>query len=49
MSQQHEPFVRLIGVGKSFGAVQVLKDIDFDVRPGEVHALWGKTALANPP
>jgi ABC-type sugar transport system ATPase subunit len=34
--------VRLEGVSKSFGGVRVLKDVDFDVRPGEVHALLGE-------
>ncbi len=31
----------LKGVGKRFGAVQALADVDFDVRPGEVVALVG--------
>jgi ABC-type sugar transport system ATPase subunit len=30
------------GVSKSFGPVKVLKEISFDVRPGEVHALLGE-------
>jgi ABC-type sugar transport system ATPase subunit len=34
--------VELRGVSKSFGGVRVLKDVDFDVRPGEVHALLGE-------
>jgi simple sugar transport system ATP-binding protein len=29
------------GINKSFGAVQALKDVDFEVRPGEVVALIG--------
>ena len=36
------PLVRLRGVSKSFAGVRVLKDVDFDVRPGEVHALLGE-------
>ena len=34
--------VALRGVCKSFAGVRVLKDVDFDVRPGEVHALLGE-------
>jgi len=34
--------VELIGISKSFGPVKVLKDVSFDVRPGEVHALLGE-------
>ena len=34
--------VRLEAVSKSFGGVQVLRGVDFDVRPGEVHALLGE-------
>ncbi len=36
------PAVRLSGVGKSFGPVRVLSDIDFDIRAGEVQALVGE-------
>jgi len=34
--------IRLCGVSKSFGGVTVLRDVDFDVRSGEVHALLGE-------
>ncbi|MDQ0455777.1 sugar ABC transporter ATP-binding protein [Rhizobium paknamense] len=36
------PYVRLAGMSKSFGPVKVLKDVSFDVRPGEIHALLGE-------
>src|SRR3954447_3635465 len=36
-----EPILQLNAVSKSFGAVQVLHDVDFTVRAGEVMALVG--------
>ncbi|WP_068262936.1 ATP-binding cassette domain-containing protein [Janibacter limosus] len=36
-----EPVLSISGLSKRFGAVQALKDIEFDVRPGEVVALVG--------
>ena len=36
-----QPVLSMRGVSKRFGAVQALKDIDFEVRPGEVVALVG--------
>ncbi|AXF10012.1 ABC transporter [Paraburkholderia graminis] len=36
-----KPIIKLTGVGKSFGATQVLKEIDLDVRLGEVLVLIG--------
>ena len=33
--------LELRGVSKSFGSVQALTDVDFEVRPGEVMALVG--------
>ncbi|HVU74749.1 MAG TPA: ATP-binding cassette domain-containing protein [Mycobacteriales bacterium] len=36
-----EPILRVAGVNKSFGAVHVLHDVDFQVYPGEVTALVG--------
>jgi D-xylose transport system ATP-binding protein len=35
------PLLSLRGVNKSFGAVEVLRDVDLDVRPGRVTALVG--------
>ena len=36
------PLVAMKGIIKSFGENQVLRDVDFDVRAGEVHALLGE-------
>lgn len=36
-----EPLLSLRGIQKSFGAVHVLRGVDFDVRPGHVTALVG--------
>jgi rhamnose transport system ATP-binding protein len=36
------PLLQLSGISKSFGAVRALKNVSFDVRPGEVHALLGE-------
>jgi D-xylose transport system ATP-binding protein len=36
-----DPVLRLTGLNKSFGAVHVLHDVDFEVRTGEVMALVG--------
>jgi D-xylose transport system ATP-binding protein len=36
-----EPILETLGINKSFGAVQVLHDVDFAVYPGEVTALVG--------
>ena len=36
------PLIQLKGVGKSFGANDVLKGVDFELRPGEIHALCGE-------
>lgn len=36
-----EPYVELRSVSKYFGSVVALKDVSFDVRPGEVHCLLG--------
>jgi ribose transport system ATP-binding protein len=36
------PVLALNGVSKAFGAVQALRAVSFDCRPGEVHALVGE-------
>jgi len=35
-------------ISKSFPGVKVLDDVTLQVKPGEVHALMGKMARANP-
>ena len=37
-----QPILALDGVSKSFAGVHALKNVSFDVRPGEVHALMGE-------
>jgi ribose transport system ATP-binding protein len=34
--------LQMIGISKSFGPTQVLKQVDFNLRPGEIHALMGE-------
>jgi D-xylose transport system ATP-binding protein len=36
-----QPILRMVGIGKSFGAVRALNNIDFEVYPGEVVGLVG--------
>jgi rhamnose transport system ATP-binding protein len=36
------PLLQLSAITKSFGAVRALKEVSFDLRPGEVHALLGE-------
>ncbi|MCC7209097.1 MAG: sugar ABC transporter ATP-binding protein [Anaerolineae bacterium] len=40
--QQHEPILRVERVSKAFPGVQALKEVDFEVYPGEVVALLGE-------
>ncbi len=37
-----EPRVRIRNVSKSFGGIDALKDVSFDIRLGEIHALVGE-------
>jgi ABC-type sugar transport system ATPase subunit len=39
--REEEPILRLRGIGKNFGAVQALSDVDLDVPAGKVTALVG--------
>jgi ribose transport system ATP-binding protein len=34
--------LQMVGISKSFGPTQVLKQVDFNLRPGEIHALMGE-------
>ena len=42
------PFALMYGIVKRLPCVLACDQVDFDVRRGEVHALLGKTVLANP-
>jgi ABC-type sugar transport system ATPase subunit len=39
---ESKPILRLEGIVKTFPGVRALDGVDFDVRPGEVHALMGE-------
>lgn len=42
MGEETAPYLAAAGIGKSFGPVQVLREVVFEVRAGEVHALVGE-------
>jgi rhamnose transport system ATP-binding protein len=42
MMSSAEPVFRMQHISKSFGGVQALRDVHFEIRPGEVHALLGE-------
>ncbi len=37
-----QPILQMVGINKSFSGVRVLRDVDFELRPGEVHAVVGE-------
>ncbi len=37
-----DPFLRMSGISKRFPGVQALDDVNFEVAPGEIHALLGE-------
>src|SRR5437764_11222417 len=41
VSVEH-PTLSMLGITKHFGAIAALRDVTFDVLPGEVHALLGE-------
>src|SRR5436309_8271243 len=41
VSVEH-PTLSMLGITKHFGAIAALRDVSFDVQPGEVHALLGE-------
>jgi len=36
------PAISVRGIGKSYSGVPVLRDVDLDIAPGEVHGLVGE-------
>src|SRR4051812_50043984 len=37
-----QPLLECLGITKRFGGVVALRDVSFDLRPGEIHALCGE-------
>ena len=37
----HDFAVKMTGIGKAFGSIKVLDDVNLEVRSGEIHALLG--------
>jgi ribose transport system ATP-binding protein len=42
VEQESVPIVQMKKIGKKFGNVRVLENVDFDIYPGEVHVLAGE-------
>jgi ribose transport system ATP-binding protein len=40
-AEAQPPLLAMRGVVKRFGGVQALRGVDFDLKPGEIHALLG--------
>jgi len=40
--EQNSPFLTMKGIGKSFPGVRALRNVDFTLRHGEIHALMGE-------
>jgi ABC-type sugar transport system ATPase subunit len=36
-----QPILTMTGISKNFAGVQALKEVQFDLYPGEVHAILG--------
>jgi ribose transport system ATP-binding protein len=41
-NNEHAPLARMEGIGKRFGSNWALRNVDFDIYPGEVHVLAGE-------
>lgn len=42
MSDDRKPLIRIVGGSKVYGGIHAIQDVDFDLYPGEVHALVGE-------
>ena len=47
-TEAKQPLLAGFGITKSFGDLVANKDIDFEIYPGELHALLGENGLENP-
>lgn len=43
-----DTLLQATGLAKTYGGVRALRDVDFDVRAGEVHALVERTVRVSP-
>ena len=42
MTEPTKPLISARGISKSFATIEVLRDVDLDLMPGEIHALLGE-------